>query len=154
MRVVIAPRSENKGRYPHRLAAMNRRGRSNDAVWRGVQAGDTGAPGSGRRPLLDLRGASRKLRIGVHDIKLTPNELRFVQLLRRHRGRAVSRDAVCVELWGRSGDSYTGRLEILVKRLRDKLGIDRGLIQTERGSGYRLRVAAVFDDASHIVSDE
>jgi DNA-binding response OmpR family regulator len=103
--------------------------------------------------LLDLRGASRKLRIGDRDIKLTPNELCFVQLLRRHRGRAVSRDVVCTELWGRSGDSYDGRLEILVKRLRDKLGVDRGLIQTERGSGYRLYTQGLFN-ASQIVSDE
>jgi DNA-binding response OmpR family regulator len=132
---------------------MNRRAQSNDAVRRGVQTGDTGAPRSGRRPLLDLRPASRKLRIGDRDIKLTPNELCFVQLLRRHGGRPVSRDVVCAELWGRSGESYNGRLEILVKRLRDKLGVDRDLIHTERGSGYRLRAAGLFN-ASHIVSDE
>jgi DNA-binding response OmpR family regulator len=128
---------------------MNRKAETNDAVRRGMQTGDALAPRSGRRPLLDLRGASRKLRIGDRDVKLTPNELCFVHLLRRYRGRAVSRDVVCAELWGRSGESYNGRLEILVKRLRDKLGVDRGLIQTERGSGYRLLL-----DASHIASDE
>ncbi|HEX6276718.1 MAG TPA: winged helix-turn-helix domain-containing protein [Polyangiaceae bacterium] len=132
---------------------MNRKARRTDAVRRLLQTDDAGAPRSGRRPLLELREASRKLRVGDRDIKLTPNELRFVQLLRRHRGRAVSRDAVCAELWGRSGDSYYGRLEILVKRLRDKLGIERDLIQTERGSGYRLREAGLFN-TSHIASDE
>jgi DNA-binding response OmpR family regulator len=132
---------------------MNRRAQSNDAVRRGAQTGDAGAPRSGRRPLLDLRGASRKLRIRDRDIKLTPNELCFVQLLRRHGGRPVSRDVICAELWGRSGESYNGRLEILVKRLRDKLGVDRDLIKTERGSGYRLCAAGLFN-ASHIVSEE
>ena len=132
---------------------MNRRAQSNDAVRRGALTGDTGAARSGRRPLLDLRRASRRLRIGDRDIKLTPNELCFVQLLRRHGGRPVSRDVVCAELWGRSGESYNGRLEILVKRLRDKLGVDRDLICTERGSGYRLRAAGLFN-AVHIVSDE
>jgi DNA-binding response OmpR family regulator len=132
---------------------MNRKAQSNDAVRRRMQTDDARAPRSGRRPLLELREASRKLRIGDRDIKLTPNELRFVRLLRRHRGRAVSREVVCAELWGRSGDSYYGRLEILVKRLRDKLGIDRDLVQTERGSGYRLREAGLFN-TSHIVSDE
>ena len=93
------------------------------------------------------------LRIGDRGIKLTPNELRLVQLLRRHRGRPVSRDVVCAELWGRSGQSYNGRLEILIKRLRDKLGVDRDLIHTERGSGYRLRAAGLFS-APHIVPNE
>jgi len=153
IRVIIPRRSENKVGAHTDSQRMNRRAQANDAVRRGVVTGDTAAPRSGRRPLLDLRGASRKLRIGDRDIKLTPNELSFVRLLRRHRGRAVSRDVVCAELWGRSGESYNGRLEILVKRLRDKLGVDRGLIQTERGAGYRLHAAGPFN-ASHIVSDE
>jgi DNA-binding response OmpR family regulator len=132
---------------------MNRRAQTNVAIRRAAKTSDSGAPLSARRPLLDLRAASRRLRIGERDVKLTPNELCFVQLLRRHGGRPVSRDAVCAELWGRSGNSYNGRLEILVKRLRDKLGVDRDLIHTERGSGYRLRAAGLFN-ASHIVSDE
>jgi len=86
-------------------------------------------------------------------MKLTPNELCFVQLLRRHGGRPVPRDVVCAALWGRSGESYYGRLEILVKRLRNKLGVDRELIHTERGSGYRLRAGGLFN-ASHIDSNE
>jgi DNA-binding response OmpR family regulator len=132
---------------------MNRGSQTNDAARRGVNTRDSGAPRSARRPLLDLRPASRKLRIEGRDIKLTPHELCFVLLLRRHRGRAVSRDVVCAELWGRSGESYFRRLEILVKRLRDKLGVARSLIHTERGSGYGLHVPEVFD-ASQIVSDE
>ena len=114
---------------------MNPRAQGKNATPQGATSGDSGGPRSGRRPSLDLRGASRKLRIEDRDIKLTPTELRFVQLLRRHRGHAVSRNVVCAELWGRSGESYNRRLEILVKRLRDKLGVDRGLIRTERGSG-------------------
>ena len=151
--MIISPRSENKvGTHTDRLR-MNRRGQTNDAQRLAVNTSDSGAPRSGRRSLLDLRSGSRKLRIGNRDIKLTPNELCFVQLLRRQGGRPVSRDAVCTELWGRTGESYNGRLEILVKRLRDKLGVDRDLIHTERGSGYRLRAAGLFN-ASHIVSNE
>ena len=123
---------------------MNRRAQTNDALPRAAKTSDAGAPISARRPLLDLRAGSRRLRIGERDVKLTPNELCFVQLLRRYGGRPVSRDVACAELWGRSGESYSGRLEILVKRLRDKLGVDRDLIQTERGSGYRLRATGLF----------
>ena len=150
--MIIPPPSENKAGTHTDPRRMNRRAQSSDAVRRGVQT-DSGVPRSGRRPLLDLRAASRKLRIGDRDIKLTPNELCFVQLLRRHGGRPVSRDVICAELWGRSGEVFHGRLEILVKRLRDKLGVDRDLIHTERGSGYRLRAAGLFN-ASHIVSNE
>ncbi len=132
---------------------MNRGDQNKEAVPRDVQMEDTGAPRSGRRPLLEIRGASRKLRLGAREIKLTPNELCFIQLLRRHRGRAVSREVVCAEIWGRSGESYNGRLEILVKRLRDKLGVDRDLILTERGSGYRLHAAGLLN-ASHVASNE
>ena len=151
--MIISPRSENKVGTHTDPRRMNRKGQTNDAVRRDVKTRDSSAPRSARRPMLDLRPASRKLRIGDRDIKLTPNELCFVQLLRRHGARPVSRDVVCVELWGRSGESYNGRLEILVKRLRDKLGVDRDLIHTERGSGYRLRAAGLFN-ASHIASNE
>jgi DNA-binding response OmpR family regulator len=151
--VIIPSRSENKVGTHTDPRRMNRKAQTNDAARRAVHTRDSDAPRSARRSLLDLRPASRKLRIGDRDIKLTPNELCFVQLLRRHGGRPVPRDVVCAELWGRSGESYNGRLEILVKRLRDKLGVDRDLIHTERGSGYRLRAAGLFN-ASYNVSEE
>jgi DNA-binding response OmpR family regulator len=109
-----------------------------DAMWPRVHTPARMFPGDAR-PSFALRAASRKLRIGNREIKLTQNELSFVRLLRRHGGRAVSRAIACENVWGRCGESYNRRLEVLVKRLRDKLGVDHELIQTVHGSGYRLR---------------
>lgn len=133
---------------------MKRRAATSDEARHHPATRDSAAPPSARRPLFDLRPASRKLRIAVHEFKLTPNELNFVQLLRRHGGRSVSRDLACTTLWGRSGESYYGRLEILVKRLRDKLEVAQELIQTVRGSGYRLRSASENIGASQFVPKE
>ena len=133
---------------------MKRRTATIDAERGAAQTHDSDTPRSARRPLLDVRPASRKLRIGDHAVKLTPNELHFVQLLRRRGGRSVSRDVVCMTLWGRSGESYYGRLEILVKRLRNKLGVAQELIQTVRGSGYCLRARNASVSASHIVPND
>jgi two-component system phosphate regulon response regulator PhoB len=109
-----------------------------ESVWPDVHTPIRLSP-SGERPWLALRTISRKLRIGTSEIKLTPNELSFVRILRRHGGRAVSRTVACENLWGRSGGSYNRRLEVLVRRLREKLGAESELIQTVHGSGYRLR---------------
>lgn len=93
--------------------------------------------------LVLLCTASRKLSIGERSVKLTPTELLLVQLLRRHGGRTVSRRAACVWIWGHSSESYERRLQILVRRLRDHLGVDRELVETVRSSGVRWRVAGL-----------
>src|SRR5262245_56573017 len=102
---------------------MGRRTATIDAEGRATRTRDSGTPGSARRPLLDLRPANRMAQFRHYPVKPPPNQPKFLRPPRPHRGRSVSRRVNLTTPWGRSGESYYGRLEILVKRLRDKLGV-------------------------------
>ncbi|HBQ10920.1 MAG TPA: DNA-binding response regulator, partial [Myxococcales bacterium] len=51
-------------------------------------------------------------------------------------GRVVSRDRLLEDAWGEVSEAAGASLEVLVGRIRRKLG--RGLVRTARGRGYAL----------------
>lgn len=73
---------------------------------------------------------------------LTPAELDILIFLATHPETLVSRDQLGDHIGERRGDSSNGRgVDILISRLRRKLGCDRQgpqLIETVRGHGYRF----------------
>ena len=76
-----------------------------------------------------------------HDIDLTKNELRILEILLEHAGKAVSRDAIMTKLWESDCFVDENTLSVNVNRLRKKLA-DAGLedfILTKKGIGYRLK---------------
>jgi DNA-binding response OmpR family regulator len=85
-----------------------------------------------------LSSVSRKLSIGDLTVKLTPHELRFMQLLLRRRGRLLSRHNSCQRLWGVADESAGKRLDTLVQRLREKLAATQISIVTVKGHGHRM----------------
>jgi DNA-binding response OmpR family regulator len=96
-------------------------------------------PSANAQKLFALQQFSKKLSIGGRAVKLTKHELRFLHLLKRRRNGVVPRATTCALLWGDDGRSYQLRLDVLVTRLRNKLGRDGSLIETVRGLGHRLR---------------
>lgn len=75
-----------------------------------------------------------------HDIDLTKNELRILEILLEHAGKAVSRDAIMTKLW--ESDSFVddNTLTVNITRLRKKLE-GKGLkdfIITKKGLGYMV----------------
>jgi two-component system phosphate regulon response regulator PhoB len=54
------------------------------------------------------------------------------------RGRVQSRAVLLDEVWRMSADVNTRTVDTHVKRLRDKLGDAGALVETVRGTGYRL----------------
>jgi two-component system response regulator CpxR len=81
------------------------------------------------------------LRVGVNGRQqtLTVPELRLLTLLTRHAGEIVSRDALCTSIFGRPAYPMDRSLDMLVSRLRKKLGSrkDGGeRIKSVRGEGY------------------
>ena len=73
-----------------------------------------------------------------HDIALTKNELRILEILLEHAGQTVSRDALMTRLW--ESDSFVddNTLTVNITRLRNTLA-DHGLtdfIKTKKGIGY------------------
>ena len=71
-------------------------------------------------------------------IQLTAQEFRILSYLMHHPDRVVSRTELMEHVYDRHFESDSNVLEVLVGRIRKKIGA--GLIETVRGQGYRLTV--------------
>ena len=76
--------------------------------------------------------------IGAKKLPLTSTEFRLLELLLRRAGSIQSRDALLSEVWGYQANLDTRTVDTHIRRLRDKMGKAGALIETVRGSGYRL----------------
>lgn len=79
--------------------------------------------------------------LGDSRIKLTPLEMRFLQLLMAHGGRTVPTDRILTHVWGNRADGNRQLLKQLVHRLRQKLEPNPGepqLVRTVPNAGYLI----------------
>ena len=78
----------------------------------------------------------RQMKVTLRDIPihLSPLEYRLVAYLLRNQGRVVSQQELEENVYGHGEDHDSNALEVLVGRVRKKLGSD--LIRTRRGFGY------------------
>jgi two-component system phosphate regulon response regulator PhoB len=76
--------------------------------------------------------------IGTKKLPLTSTEFRLLELLLRRAGSIQSRDALLSEVWGYQANLDTRTVDTHIRRLRDKMGKAGALVETVRGSGYRL----------------
>ena len=109
-----------------------------DAIWRRCQP----APSPDQAvvtPPLSLDFERQIARRQGQLINLTAMEWSLLAVLSRQPGSTVSKEAIR-QTFSQSGrfDSDSNSLEVIVSRLRRKLGAD--LITTHRGLGYRLEV--------------
>ena len=72
------------------------------------------------------------------EIQLTALEFRLLSSLLSRAGRVQSREQLLDEVWGLSPETQTRTVDTHVKRLREKLGVARDLLETVRGIGYRM----------------
>jgi two-component system OmpR family response regulator len=70
-------------------------------------------------------------------LRLTNLESRVLAHLLRRAGAVVSRTELSEHIYELDQDPNFNTLEVIVSRLRKKIGRDR--IETVRGGGYRLR---------------
>src|SRR3954449_2808718 len=73
-------------------------------------------------------------------IELTPRECSVLEALMRDAGRVVRRERILAHAWPDGAEHRSNVLEVLVRRLREKIDRPYGTdsIQTVRGLGYRL----------------
>jgi two-component system phosphate regulon response regulator PhoB len=72
------------------------------------------------------------------EIHVSAIEMRLLVYLIEHRGRVRSREDLLEDVWGYRPGVSTRTVDTHVKRLRDKLRTAAPLIETVRGTGYRL----------------
>ena len=83
--------------------------------------------------------AAHEALVGDEPARLGPLEFKLLEYLARNTGVAVSRDQIMNEVYGYDADISTERVDLLVRRLRGKLGDDDGgFISAVPGFGYRL----------------
>ena len=90
---------------------------------------------------IELDRSSMTATIGSKKLVLTSTEYRLLDLLVRRAGTIQSREALLSEVWGYQASLDTRTVDTHVRRLRDKLGKAGAVVQTVRGSGYRLGAA-------------
>jgi two-component system response regulator RstA len=106
-------------------AVLRRRGSDDDEILR------AGA--------VEVSASTRSARLNGKDLVLTSAEFELLWLLVRNQGRVLTRDRIMDETRGIDWAAYDRAIDVLVSRLRQKLGDEAKrptLIRTVRGTGY------------------
>jgi DNA-binding response OmpR family regulator len=88
---------------------------------------------------LEVNWTTSSVRLHGRSIPVTSAEFELLGLLVRNRGRVLSRDRIIDETRGIDWDAYDRSIDVLISRLRQKLGDDPRqptFIRTVRGLGY------------------
>jgi DNA-binding response OmpR family regulator len=90
---------------------------------------------------LSLEKETRRVSLDGNDIDLTTMEFELLSVLMESHGRVLSRNRLIERLRGIDADVYDRSIDMLVSRLRDKLGDDSHsprFIKTVRLTGYQF----------------
>jgi two-component system, OmpR family, response regulator len=84
----------------------------------------------------DIRIDTRRMNVsaGGRNVDLSPLEFRALRYLVHNKGRVVSQGELCEHVYSSEAESDSNALEVLVGRLRKKMGATT--ITTRRGYGY------------------
>ena len=88
-------------------------------------------------PVLDED--ARELGVQGQRVALTPLEFALFRHLDEREGRTVSRPELLREVWGTEFTGGSNVVDAVVRSVRHKLGPAAMVVETVRGSGYRLR---------------
>ncbi len=97
-------------------------------------------------PLIKAGGVivdQKLMRVTVNGVPktLSPQEYRLLAYLMLHAGRVVPQQELAEQLQGSHSERESNAVEVLVGRVRRKLGADIGanIIETRRGFGYTIK---------------
>ena len=74
-------------------------------------------------------------------IELSAKEFALLEMLMRHPGEVISREALLEHAWDLAYEARSNVVDVYIRRLRVKIDLPFGreTIETVRGAGYRLR---------------
>ena len=87
---------------------------------------------------LTLDAATHRISFQGQELKLGPTEFKLLHYLMKHAERVHSRSALLDKVWGDHVFIEERTVDVHVKRLREALGVAGSMVETVRGSGYRL----------------
>jgi two-component system, OmpR family, phosphate regulon response regulator PhoB len=82
--------------------------------------------------------AAHRAFVDGDEVQLTALEFKLLLTFMSRLGRVQTRETLLQDVWDLSSDLQTRTVDTHVKRLREKLGSGRDLIETVRGIGYRM----------------
>jgi len=96
---------------------------------------------------LEVDGPAHEVRVDGAVVHLTPREFDVLRVLVEHAGRVVTHGRLLRAVWGGAYDDEAHYIHVYVSQIRQKLslvdptGTVAGLIESEPGVGYRVRLA-------------
>ncbi len=90
---------------------------------------------------LELHRIERRVARAGKAVALTAKEFSLLEYLMLHKGECVSRARLLADVWQMHTETGTNVVDVYINYLRRKLASDTGdasVIETVRGSGYRL----------------
>ena len=87
---------------------------------------------------IEIDVARHHIAVDGQEVKLTAKEFLLLQYLVQHRGRVLSRDLLLTDVWGYQYTGGTRTVDVHIRRLREKMPVLAGAIETIKQFGYRL----------------
>ncbi len=87
---------------------------------------------------LVLDAGTHRISYQGRELKVGPTEFKLLHYLMKHAERVHSRSALLDKVWGDHVFIEERTVDVHVKRLREALGSAGTMVETVRGSGYRL----------------
>jgi len=87
---------------------------------------------------LHLDGATHRVTVMDAPIKIGPTEFKLLNFLMHHSERVHTRSQLLDKVWGDHVFIEERTVDVHVKRLREALGVAGMMVETVRGTGYRL----------------
>ena len=86
-----------------------------------------------------MNTATRQVTFRQQRLELTLKEFEILEYMMRHPDAVITRTMLEQHIWNQEFNGNTNLVDAHIKKLRRKLGTEgKKLIQTVRGSGYRL----------------
>lgn len=86
-----------------------------------------------------LNDQRRSVTVGGIAVELTFKEYELLKLLMSRPGTVFSRQQILEKIWGVDFDMDTRTVDMHIKTLRQKLGVQGSIIQTVRNVGYKVQ---------------
>lgn len=91
---------------------------------------------------LVLDAGTHRISFQKQELKLGPTEFKLLHYFMTHAERVHSRSSLLDKVWGDHVFIEERTVDVHVKRLREALGAASNMLETVRGSGYRLTAMA------------